>query len=143
MRAQADRLRIDYVVELDGRLLGVEVKGPPEHMSDLGRDLLQCAQYAAGKIAANRSDIPQSWIGRPLEAVFLKTKTTGAHDMMMQHFRSAHRLYGPANVGFVTKEHHTGLTLLLCGNRFWTERRGYNQGMLVKNVRIGNGSFHP
>lgn len=141
VRAQADRLRIDYVIELDGRLLGIEVKAPPGKMADLGRDLLQCAQYAAGKIAANRADVPQSWIGRPLEAVFLKTKTTGAHDQMMQHFRAAHRLYGPANVGFLTKEHHKGLTFLLCAERFWTERYGYHQGMLVKNNRVGNGSF--
>lgn len=141
-RMQADRLRIDYVIELDGRLLGIEVKAPPPHMSDLGRYLVQCSQYAAGKIGANRSDIPQSWIGRPIEGVFLRTRTTGAHDMMMQHFRAAHRLYGPANVGFVTKERHTGLTLLLCGNRFWTESRGYNQGMLIKSSQVGSQKFN-
>ena len=74
LRAKADILRIDFVAELDGRLLGIEVKKPPEHSRDLGLYMVQSAQYAAGVIGANVADVPQEWIGRPLEAVFIRTE---------------------------------------------------------------------
>ena len=104
LRAKADILRIDFVAELDGRLLGIEVKKPPEHSRDLGLYMVQSAQYAAGVIGANVADVPQEWIGRPLEAVFIRTKLTGAHQRLRDHTYAAHRLFGPANVGFVTRE---------------------------------------
>lgn len=139
-RAQADRLRIDYVAELDGRLIGIEAKAPAEHAADLGRHLLQCAQYAAGKIGANRAEVPQSWIGKPLAGVFLRTKLTRTDAWMERHAFCAHRLYGPANVGFIVREAR-GLCLRLSGERFWTEWRGWNQGRLTTHARVGNGSF--
>jgi len=125
-RSKADVLRIDFVAELEGRLIGIEVKKPPEHSSDLGRYLLQSAQYAAGVIAANVADVPQHWIGKPLVAVFLRTKLTGAHERLRDHAATAPRLFGPANVGFVTKERR-GLCLRLCAERFWTEWSGYHK----------------
>jgi len=139
LRKQADRLRIDYALELDGRLLGIEVKAPPDKCADLGRDLLQCAQYAAGYITSNRAEVPQSWIGRPFEAVFLCTRAGDADDMLLDHFRSSHRLFGPSNVGLVMRERR-GLCLRLCAARFWTEWSGYHQGMLRKGIRVGNST---
>lgn len=139
-RAKPDSLRIDFIIELEGRLLGVEVKRPPEHSSDLGRYLVQSAQYAVGVIGANTADIPQSWIGRPIEAVFIRTKLTGAHQRLREHAYAAHRLFGPANVGFLTIERR-GICLRLCAERFWTEWRGYHQGMLTKVSRVGSGQF--
>lgn len=140
LREKADRLRIDFVAELDGRLIGIEAKAPAEHAAELGRDLLQCAQYAAGKIAANRAEVPQHWIGRPLAGVFLRTKCSRTDDWMWRHTHSAHRLYGPANVGFLVREPR-GLCLRLCGERFWTEWSGWHQGMLKKASRVGNSQF--
>ena len=143
LREKPDRLRIDYVVELDNRLVGVEVKAPAEHAATLGKQLLQCAQYAAGKIAPNRADIPSHWIGKPLDGVFLRTRPAAENnEWLHNHTFAAHRLYGPANVGFLVMERR-GLCLVLCGNRFWTEWRGWNQGMLQKAARVGNGSFQP
>lgn len=140
LRGWADRLRIDYVAELDGRLVGIEVKAPAEHAAELGRDLLQCAQYSAGKIGANRAEVPQRWIGQALAGVFLRTKHSRQDDWMRQHTFAAHRLYGPANVGFLVKEER-GLCLRLSGERFWTEWSGWNQGRLTTNARVGNGRF--
>lgn len=139
-RSKADVLRIDYVAELEGRLLGIEVKKAPEKSADLGRYLLQAAQYSAGVISANRAEIPQTWIGKPLVAVFLRTKLTGAHERLRDHAACAPRLFGPANVGFVTRERR-GLCFRLSAERFWTEWSGYHQGMLNKASRVGNGSF--
>jgi len=140
-RAQADTLRIDFVAEIEGRLIGIECKKAPSQQVDLGRYLLQSGQYANGIIGAN-THIPQQWTGRPLVAVFLRTKLTGAHEGIRNHAYCAHRLFGPANVGFLTKEKR-GLCLRLSGERFWTEWSGYHQGMLNKNARIGSGSFQP
>lgn len=140
LRRQADRLRIDYVAELDGRLIGIETKAPPEHAVDIGRYLLQCAQYASGIVAPNRQEVPQRWIGKPLAGVFLRTKLYRKDEWIMEHLRAAPRLYGPANVGFLTREKR-GLCLRLSGERFWTEWRGWHQGMLNKASRVGNGSF--
>jgi len=143
IRAQADRLRIDRVLELEGRLLGIEVKAPPAQQADLGRDLLQCAQYAVGIVAPNRAEVPATWIGRSLEAVFLATALTGCHEGIIDHWRCAHRLFGPANVGFVCRTRDDALSLRLCGERFWCERYGYHQGMLKRTARVGNGRFVP
>lgn len=139
---RADRLRIDYVAELDGRLVGFEIKAPAESAADLGRQLVQCSQYAAGIIAANHADVPQGWIGKPLIGVFLRTTVGRADEFMRDHLRCAPRLYGAANVGFAVFENR-GLCLRLCGERFWTEWRGYHQGMLDKTSRRGNGKFRP
>ena len=139
IRDQADRLRIDFVAELDGRLIGIEAKAPAEHASDLGRHLLQCAQYAAGLIAANRSEVPQHWIGKPLSAVFLRTKVGRRDEWMEKHTFAARRLYGPANVGFLLREPR-GLCLTLSGERWWTQWSGWNQGRLTTHARVGNGS---
>jgi hypothetical protein len=140
LRQQADRLRIDYVAEIDGRLIGIEVKAAAEHAAELGRDLVQCAQYAAGIIAANRPEVPQHWIGKPLAGVFLRTKYNRQNDWMERHTFAAHRLYGPANVGFLVKEKR-GLCLRLCGERWWTEWRGWNQGRLTDHAPTGSGKF--
>jgi hypothetical protein len=140
LRDQADRLRIDYVAELDGRLVGIEAKAPAAKCSDLGRDLLQCVQYAAGKIGVNRAEVPNHWIGQPLAGVFLRTKSARQDPRFLEHARASHRLYGPANVGYVTRECYNGLVLRLCSERFGTERRGYHQGMLVKSHRVGNST---
>lgn len=139
-RKQADRLRIDFVVELEGRLIGIETKAPAKQAVELGRHLLQCAQYSAGVIAANRSDVPQRWIGKPLAGVFLRTRLQRNDAFMERHALSAHRLYGPANVGFFTVEER-GICLRLSGERFWTEWSGWHQGMLTKTSRIGSGQF--
>lgn len=140
LRTAPDRLRIDYVVELDQRLIGIEAKAPATHASDIGRDMLQCAQYSAGKIGVNRAEIPNRWIGQPLAGVFLRTKVERRDEYMLKHYEASHRLYGPANVGYVAKERHKGVVLWMCGNRFWSERYGYNQGMLTKLHRVGNSS---
>ena len=143
LREHPDRLRIDYVVELDGRLIGVEVKAQAAKSSDLGRQLVQCAQYAAGAVAVNRADVPSHWIGKPLAGVFLRTKwAEPSTPRRIDHAKAAHRLFGPANVGFVIME-PWGMCLRLCAERFWTERRGWHQGMLQKAARVGNGSFQP
>lgn len=141
LREQADRLRIDFVAELDGRLIGIETKAPAEHASDLGRHLVQCSQYAAGKIAANRAEVPQHWIGKGLAAVFLRTKVGRRDEWMEKHTFAARRLYGPANVGFLLRDDPRGLCLTLSGERWWTEWRGWNQGRLTTHARVGNGSF--
>ena len=140
IRGQPDRLRIDFVAELDGRLIGIEAKAPAQHAAELGRDLLQCAQYAAGKIGANRSEVPNTWIGKSLAGVFLRTRVSRHDEWMEKHAFAAHRLYGPANVGFLVRERR-GLCLRLCGERWWTEWSGWNQGRLTTHARVGNGSF--
>lgn len=140
LRGSADRLRIDIVAELDGRLLGFEVKAPAQQAVELGRDLLQCAQYAAGAIAPNRAEVPRRWIGQSLTAVFLRTTANRSDDFMAAHYRCAPRIYGPANVGFAVRESR-GLCLRLSGERFWTEWSGYHQGMLTKLARVGAGTY--
>jgi hypothetical protein len=139
-KGNPDPLRIDFIMELDGRILGIEVKRAPARASELGQYLLQASQYAVGVIAANAASVPQKWTGRPVEAVFVRTKLTRCDDFMKQHAMAAHRLFGPANVGFVTKESR-GLCLRLCGERFWTQWSGYHQGMLAKITRVGSGKF--
>ena len=141
MREQADRLRIDYVVNLEGRLIGIEAKIMAGQPADLGRHLAQCAQYAAGKIAANRADVPQSWIGKPLDAVFLCTNSKDHRAPHIgDHYHASHRLFGPLNVGYVASEPRKGLVLRLAAERFWTEERGYHAGMMNKGVRVGNST---
>jgi hypothetical protein len=142
MKGKPDPLRIDFVMELEGRILGIEVKRAPTRAAELGQYLLQASQYAVGVIAANGAEVPQKWTGRPLEAVFVRTKFTRADEYMRQHAFAAHRLFGAANVGFLTREAR-GLCLRLCGERFWTEWTGYHQGMLAKVTRAGSGTFSP
>lgn len=142
MKSKPDPLRIDFVAELDGRILGIEVKRAPTRASELGQYLLQASQYAVGVIAANPANVPQKWTGRPVEAVFVRTKLTRCDEFMHSHAMAAHRLFGAANVGFVTREAR-GLCLRLCAERFWTEWSGYHQGMLTKITRVGSGRFIP
>jgi hypothetical protein len=60
---------------------------------------------------------------------------------MLQHAHSAHRLYGPANVGFVFRTKRR-LELRLCAERYWCEIHGLNNGSIAnKNHRSGNGDF--
>lgn len=140
-RKGMERLRIDVVADLDGRLIGIEAKAPPQQAVEIGRALLQCAQYAAGIIApANRDGLPRAWIEQPLTAVFLLQNQVRQDDFMARHRDAAHRLFGPANVGFLVRERY-GLCLRLSAERFWTERRGYHQGMLTKLSRGGSGTF--
>lgn len=145
LREQADRLRVDYVIQIDGdaRLLGIEVKAAPDKAADFGRAMLQCVQYSFGAVAPATEDrIPRKWIGRPLSAVFLRTDTKALRAYVGDHARASHRLFGPANVGhlFVVSR---GLEMRLCGERFWTEWSGFHQGLLNKSARRGNGSWHP
>ncbi len=146
LKASSNRLRIDYVAAIDGGdPLGIEVKANLPHPADLGRALLQCAQYAHGVIAAATSDrIMPQWVGRPLKAVFLWADNDLMPSRVVDHKMMAHRLFGPANVGFASAD-DDGLKLDLCAERFWSEDRGYHGGAIVtgKVFRSGNGSFNP
>lgn len=136
-------LRIDYIVCLDGLLIGIEVKAAPDKAADLGRDLTQCAQYQAGVIgAATIGRVPPEWVGKALFATFLATTAQGCSDFLLEHFRSAHRLYGPQNVGFVIRQcrHADCFELRLCGDRAWSKEWGWHRGLLNKSARSGNGS---
>jgi hypothetical protein len=136
-------LRIDYVVCLDGLLIGIEIKKPPEHAADLGRDLTQCAQYASGVIGAATVDrVPPQWVGKALFAVFLATSAQGCTAFILEHFRAAHRLYGPQNVGFLNRQcrHDDCFELKLCAERAWSKEWGWHRGIVRKTARTGNGS---
>ena len=144
LRGKPDALRIDYVAKIDGILVGFEVKKTPEKAADLGRYLLQCAQYAHGTIGASTSDrINVEWIGQAMLAVFLVTSNHLAGDYVLTHGRAAHRLFGPANVGFFNRDcrHADCFDLRLCGGRIWSKEGGWHRGMVNKSARVGNGSF--
>lgn len=140
-RVGADTLQIDFVGELEGRLLGFEMKRAPDRCAVLGGYLAQASQYAAGIIGANAADrVPQAWIGKPLVAVFVRTKMTDANQHLLDHARASHRLFGPLNVGFVVRERR-GICLRLCAERFWTEWSGYHGAFENKLSRVGSGVF--
>lgn len=145
IRATAERLRIDYVASFDGApLVGIEIKRCPEKARDLGRALVQCAQYAAGVVApALVSRVPPAWVGRPLMACFLYVDQRGMRDGVLEHAKAAPRLFGPANVGFAYISQWQGLLLQLAAERFWSERHGAGAMATCKVSRIGNGSFKP
>lgn len=142
-RGHADRLRIDYVVQIkDGPLVGLEVKAGLDQPADLGRALFQCAQYAHGVIAPNLvSVIPPTLVGKPLMAVFLYVDFRASAKSVKDHALSAHRLYGPANVGFFGRKDGR-FQMRLSGDRFWCERDGINKGRIAthKTNRVGNGN---
>ena len=143
-RVKADMLRIDYVLQLDdGPLVGVEVKAPLKRAAELGQSLFQATQYAAGMVAPSTPDrIVQSWVGKPLLAVFLYTQWGALDAYVVKHADAAQRLYGPANVGMLGLDPHHGLKLTLCADRLWSTTYGWNHGSIArKNPRSGNGSF--
>jgi hypothetical protein len=145
IRNQAERLRIDYVASFDGGpLVGLEVKRCPAKAADLGRALVQCAQYAAGVVApALVSRVPAAWVGQPLKACFLYVDQHGMSDFVLDHARAAPRLFGPANVGFAYISRWQGFLLQLAAERFWSERYGSGAMATNKLFRRGNGSFRP
>lgn len=143
-KASPVTLRIDYVVNLDGLLIGFEVKRAPEAAADLGRYLTQCAQYACGLIGAAMIDrVNPEWIGKALYAVFLVSTTSGCSDMVLSHGRAAHRLFGPQNVSFFVRQcrHDDGFELRLCAERVWCKESGWHRGMVNKAGRSGNGGL--
>ena len=146
LKDEPARLRIDYVVRIDGGLpLGIEAKASLNHPADLGRGLLQCVQYAFGLIAsATPERIAPELVNLPLQAVFLWAETDLMPQTVVNHREMAHRLFGPANVGFAAMENR-GLELRLCAEKFWNEWSGYHGGGIVTNkvYRSGNGTFSP
>ena len=141
-RVRPANLRIDYVARIDdGPIVGIEVKAAITEAADLGRALFQCSQYAAGVIGSATCDrIAPNLVGQPLAAVLLYTDVKGMTDYVKRHGWAAHRLYGPANVGFLFNVSR-GLEMRLCGERYWTEWSGWHQGMISKGYRSGNGTF--
>lgn len=145
LKGQMDRLRIDYVAQMDGGpLIGLEVKRRPEQPSDLGRALVQCSQYATAIIAPQLAErIEPAWLGQPLKAVFLRVDQRGMREHIWQHAAAAVRLYGPANVGFAYVTQHNGLNLNIGGDRWWCERWGYRANAMDRTARVGNGNWKP
>ena len=144
LKGSADRLRIDYVAQIDnGAIIGIEAKAAPQHPRDFGRALFPCSQYAHGYIAPATVDrVPPGWIGKPLTAVFLWSKWNEMPPHLASHGQAAHRLYGPANVGFMFRTTRR-LEMRLCGERFWCELYGFHKGQIVEGKvhRSGNGTF--
>lgn len=134
-------LRIDYIAELDGLLIGIEVKAPPDKAVELGRDLFQCAQYAQGIIAPH-VNTPQEWVGKALWGVFFASDGRYCREYVRQHGTYAQRLYGPANVGFLNRRcrHADCFELFMSGERAWSKEWGWHRGMIKKASRTGNGS---
>lgn len=145
LRGQMDRLRIDYVMSLDGGpLIGIEVKRRPDSEADLGRHMRQCSQYAAGIIAVQAADrIVPAWLGQPLMAVFLRVDQRGMDEAVQQSAKAAVRLFGPSNVGFAYVTKRNGVNLNIGGDRWWCERYGYRANAMDRTVRIGNGNWKP
>lgn len=135
-------LRIDYVANLDGILVGFEVKKPPETPADLGRALVQCAQYSQGIIGVATVDrVPPTWIGQSLLATFLVSDASFTSEHVQEHGHYAHRLFGPANVGFMrrTGREPRAFELYLCAERAWSDEWGWHRGIIGKTARSGNG----
>jgi hypothetical protein len=125
-----------------GPLVGIEAKMPPKKAADLGRYLKQCSDYADSVIAGH-TRTPQSWVGRPLKAVFLAVEINNTRDWIGAHYSQATRLMGPFNVGFVRRR-SDGLQLYLCDEMNWWGESGGYSGLALernKNRRVGNGSF--
>lgn len=138
-RSTPSTLRIDYVAKIDGVLVGFEAKKPPERAADLGKDLVQCAQYAHGVIAAATIDrVHPEWVGQSLLGVFLVSDARYCSDYVQQHGVHAHRLFGPANVGFWSRRFDC-FELHLCADRVWSKDWGWNRGIIGRNHRIGSG----
>lgn len=143
---QAASGRIDRVLELDGQLLGIEVKGPPERAATLGEYFCQARDYACGQIApAITMRCPTMWTGQQLRAVFLAfdTTTLRGREFYAGHAIAAERLFGPASVGFVDGHalREGELVLRLCAGRFWSARWGYNGSLVGHRHRLGSGKL--
>jgi hypothetical protein len=139
--SEPETLRIDYIAMLDGILVGFEVKRPPDRPAELGRCLWQCAQYAQGIIgAATVEKVPQDWIGKALLGVFLVSDASYCTPHTQSHGQYAHRLYGPANVGFLRRKYLDEFELFLCADRAWSKEWGWHRGLVHKSARSGNGS---
>lgn len=145
LRGAMDRLRIDYVAQLDGGpLIGIEVKRRPDKPVELGRALHQCSQYATAVVAVQAADrIVPAWLGQPLKAVFLRVDQRGMAEAIQEHAKAAVRLYGPANVGFAYLTKWNGLNLNIGGDRWWCERYGYRANAMDRTSRVGNGNWKP
>ena len=152
-RAAGEVLRIDYVAMIDGILVGFEVKRAPDRPAEIGQFCYQASQYACGVIGANASHKGvDKWTGKPLFAVFVVTRswdrsgwnrpTINTLQYLDAHLEAAHRLWGPANVGFLTWEcrYPEAFELHLCADRVWSFEWGWHRGMVEKGSRSGNGS---
>lgn len=144
-------LRADFVASVDGSpLLAFEVKRAAEHAADLGRHLLQCADYARCVVApASAERDVQMWIQQPIRAAFLFTDPASMRPYVREHATAARRLFGPARVGFAFDHSRRGLLMQLCDESvFWSEwdwrggaRQQFNGAVVNQKARIGNGSF--
>lgn len=137
-------VRIDYVASFDGGpLVGIEAKRAPRKARDIGHYLKQCADYS-NAIIAGHVDTPQQWVGKPLLAVFLAVEIGGVADYIAEHYRTAHRLFGAFNVGFVRRHGRAGIQLTLSDEtNFWCEGWGYRTGVTGKVHRAGHTTFRP
>jgi hypothetical protein len=136
-------IRIDYALELDGVLIGIEAKLAPTKSADLGRHLKQCTDYSHA-VFRGHAKIPREWVGKTPWAVFLAVEIGTENDWIAQHWNAARRLMGPFRVGFVANHAYRGLCLTLCDdNIFWSERDGFrgNAQEWNKKIRAGNGAF--
>lgn len=136
----AQVVRADFMVSIDDSpLLAVECKGRMEQPVELGRALSQCDDYARATIGANdAAKVPRGWVGRPVWAAVLAFDEAGSRDIVQAHAAMAHRIVGPRNVGFLTREDR-GLCIRLGGERYWTEWAGWRADAFARGVRIGSG----
>lgn len=137
----AKRVRADFVVSLDGGpLLAVECKGAIGRAAELGDALRQTGDYARAQVAPQviRVGLPQSWIGAPIRWAALAFKYDATREWVEQHEKAAHRLFGPANVGFMRVDKWQGLKFVLGGDRYWSERESWRENAMMRTTRVGS-----
>lgn len=148
-RGKVSTLRADFVASLDGSpLMAFEVKRAAPKAADLGRHLLQCADYARSVVAPMVAEKGvQAWVQQPIRATFLFTDPAAMRPWVREHAKHARRLFGPARVGFAFDHARRGLLLQLCDDTtFWSEfdwrgdaRQHFAGGLVNQRARVGNG----
>ena len=104
LRAKVDILRIDFVAELDGRLLGIKIKDRRSIVATLAFTWSSPPNTRRGLSGRTSPMCLRNGSAVRSKPVFIPKKLTGTHRRLQDHAYAASRLTGPANVGFVTRE---------------------------------------
>lgn len=135
----AKRVRADFVVSLDGGpLLAVECKGTITHMVELGDAMRQAGDYARAQVAPQLVGPGIPPVGAPIRWAALAFNYASMSEPVSRHEEAAHRLFGPANVGFLRMDRWQGLKFVLGSNRYWSEAHGWRADALTRTTRVGS-----
>lgn len=135
----AKRVRADFVVCLDGGpLLAVECKGTIARMVDLGDALRQAGDYSRAQVAPQLVGPGIPPVGAPIRWAALAFNYGSMSEPVQRHEEAAHRLFGPANVGFLRVDKWQGLKFVLGADRYWSEAHGWRENAMARTTRVGS-----